>query len=190
MKYKLILASASPRRKELLEQVGAAFEIIPATAEEVISSSSPKDVVMELSRQKAEEVARRAWEEPVIVLGADTVVALEDQILGKPRDQKDAQRMLGLLSGRTHSVFTGVTLIVKAEGRQQSRSFYEETKVSMYPIKQQQITGEPMDKAGAYAIQGRCALYIKEIQGDYNNVVGLPVARIFQEIAESGIEIL
>lgn len=195
MKYKLILASASPRRKELLEQVGAAFEIIPATAEEVISSSSPKDVVMELSRQKAEEVARRAWEEPVIVLGADTVVALEDQILGKPRDEKDAQRMLGLLSGRTHSVFTGVTLIVKAEGRQQSRSFYEETKVSMYPIKQQQIlsyirTGEPMDKAGAYAIQGRCALYIKEIQGDYNNVVGLPVARIFQEIAESGIEIL
>lgn len=195
MKHKLILASASPRRKELLEQVGVAFEIIPATGEEVISSLSPKEAVMELSRQKAEEVAGRAWEEPVIVLGADTVVALDRQILGKPRDEKDAQRMLGLLSGRTHSVFTGVTLIAKSQGRQQLRSFYEETKVFMYPMKEQQIlsyirTGEPMDKAGAYAIQGRCALYIRGIQGDYCNVVGLPVARIFQEITESGIEIL
>ncbi|MEY8391818.1 Maf family protein [Lachnospiraceae bacterium 45-W7] len=195
MKYKLILASASPRRKELLAQVGVECEILPAQGEEITASTEPGQVVLELSRKKAEETAERAQGSRVVILGADTVVAFENQILGKPRDEKDAKRMLELLSGNTHSVFTGVTLVIVNEGRREVRSFFEETKVTMYPIKEQQIlsyigTGEPMDKAGAYAIQGKCAVYVKGIQGDYNNVVGLPLARIFQELEQSGIEIL
>ena len=131
----------------------------------------------------------------MVILGADTVVTFENEILGKPRDEEDAKRMLELLSGNTHSVFTGVTMIIVREGRREIRSFFEETKVTMYPLKEEQIlsyirTGEPMDKAGAYAIQGKCAIYIKGIEGDYNNVVGLPLARIFQEMEQSGIEIL
>ncbi len=195
MKYKLILASASPRRKELLEQAGAEFEILPAQGEEVIAGTDPSQTVLELSWQKAEETAKRVQGSYVVILGADTVVAFENEILGKPRDEEDAKRMLELLSGNTHSVFTGVTMIIVREGRREIRSFFEETKVTMYPLKEEQIlsyirTGEPMDKAGAYAIQGKCAIYIKGIEGDYNNVVGLPLARIFQEMEQSGIEIL
>jgi len=195
MKYKLILASASPRRKELLEQAGAEFEILPSQGEEVIASTDPKQAVLDLSRQKAEEVSQRAGEDAIVVLGADTVVAYKNQILGKPRDEADAKRMLELLSGGTHSVFTGVTWITISQGRREIHSFVEETKVTMYPMKEHQIlsyirTGEPMDKAGAYAIQGKCALYIQGIQGDYYNVVGLPLARIFHEMEQSGIEIL
>ena len=130
-----------------------------------------------------------------MVLGADTVVAYKNQILGKPRDETDAKRMLELLSGSTHSVFTGVTWITICQDRREIHSFVEETKVTMYPMKEHQIlsyirTREPMDKAGAYAIQGKCALYIQGIQGDYYNVVGLPLARIFHEMEQSGIEIL
>lgn len=195
MNYKLILASASPRRKELLEQVGAEFEIIPAKGEEVITSSRPEEVVVELSVQKAEEVAGRMQEKDVVILGADTVVVFEGQILGKPKDEAEAERILSMLSGNTHSVYTGVTLIVMQDGKSERHSFYEETKVTMYPITKQQIlsyisTGEPMDKAGAYGIQGKGALYIEKIHGDYNNVVGLPVAKIFQRMRKSGIEIL
>ncbi len=194
MKYKLILASASPRRKELLEQVGAEFEILPAQGEEVITDKNPRQVVMELSRQKAEETAAKLADEHIVILGADTVVAFENQILGKPRDEKKAKNMLEMLSGNTHSVFTGVTMIIIHKDKKEICSFVEETKVTMYPMKEQQIldyirTGEPMDKAGAYAIQGKCARYIQKIQGDYYNVVGLPLARIFYEIDQSGIEI-
>lgn len=195
MKHRLILASASPRRRELLEQIGAEFEVIPAQGEEVISKDSPEQVVLELSRQKAQEIAERVQDDNIIVLGADTVVAYGNQILGKPKDEQDAQCMLETLSGNTHSVFTGVAMIIREGGRQQCQTFYEETKVTMYPMNKRQIlsyisTGEPMDKAGAYAIQGKCAVYIESIQGDYNNVVGLPVARIFQVLQQSGIEIL
>lgn len=195
MKYKLILASASPRRKELLEQAGAKFEILPSQGEEVITSTDPRQAVLDLSRQKAEEVSQRAGEGSIVVLGADTVVAYKNQILGKPRDETGAKRMLELLSGSTHSVFTGVTWITICQDRREIHSFVEETKVTMYPMKEHQIlsyirTREPMDKAGAYAIQGKCALYIQGIQGDYYNVVGLPLARIFHEMEQSGIEIL
>ena len=198
-----ILASASPRRRELLEQIGAEFEIIPAKGEDVITGSSPQEVVMELSGQKAREVAERVFtseessdrEKKTVILGADTVVAFRGQILGKPKDEADAARMLGMLSGNTHSVFTGVTVIVEENGKQNINSFYEETQVTMYSMTKRQIeayirTGEPMDKAGSYAIQGKCAVYIEKIQGDYNNVVGLPIARIFQEMGKTGIEIL
>lgn len=192
MKYRLILASASPRRRELLEQVGMEFEIFPANGEEVITSTKPEEVVLELSRHKALEVTEHFKKEAeksetIVILGADTVVALEGQILGKPKDESDAVRMLKMLSGKEHSVFTGVTLVILEDGKQKEHSFYEETKVLMYPMSQSQIesyvkTKEPMDKAGAYAIQGKCAVYIERIAGDYNNVVGLPVARIFHKL--------
>lgn len=195
MKYKLILASASPRRRELLEQVGAEFEILPAQGEEIITSTDPRQAVMDLSRQKAEEIAEKTESTQIVILGADTVVAFGSRILGKPRDDKDAKEMLQLLSGSTHSVFTGVTMIIIHKDKKELHSFVEETKVTMYPMREEQIlsyiqTGEPMDKAGAYAIQGKCARYIQGIQGDYYNVVGLPLARIFYEMEQTGIEIL
>ena len=198
MEYKLILASASPRRKELLAQIGAECEVVPAAGEEHIGSKVPEQVVLELAKQKAKEVAERFCQEPgrFTVLGADTVVAFGGQILGKPKDKADAARMLKTLSGNTHSVFTGVAVVLLANKQvEEVFSFYEETKVTMYPMSDKQIeayigTGEPMDKAGAYAIQGKCAVYIEKIVGDYNNVVGLPVAAIYQKLEKSGIEIL
>lgn len=199
MKSRLILASSSPRRKELLEQIGAEFEILSAKGEEVITSDIPSQVVMELSAQKAEEVAGRyekelgagkACEEKqqtVVILGADTVVAYENKILGKPKDEADAVRMLQMLAGDTHSVFTGVTLLIEQAGKREKKTFFAETKVTMYPMSEEEIkayvaTGEPMDKAGAYGIQGKCAAYIERIEGDYNNVVGLPVSLVYQTL--------
>ncbi len=195
MGYRFILASASPRRRELLKQIGVTFEVMPAKGEEVITKEQPEQAVMELSRQKAEEIAAGIQDEQVLVLGADTVVAYDGKILGKPKDETDARAMLSMLNGMTHSVFTGVTVIVIRNGKSEIHSFYEETKVTMYPMTDAQIsyyiqTEEPMDKAGAYGIQGKGAVFIEKINGDYNNVVGLPVAKIFYKMLESGIEIL
>ena len=202
----MILASASPRRKELLEQIGAEFVICPAKGEEVITETDPSAVVMELSRQKAEEVAYGVLiyneqhadlttPQDILVIGADTVVAYENQILGKPKDEEDARRMLTMLSGKTHSVYTGVTFVfIDKEGRTGEHCFFEKTEVCMYPLKEEEIdryiqSGDPMDKAGSYGIQGRFAIHIKEIRGDYNNVVGLPVARLYQELQKLGVSI-
>lgn len=202
----MILASASPRRKELLEQIGAEFVICPAKGEEVITETDPSAVVMELSRQKAEEVAYGvliyneqhadlATPQDILVIGADTVVAYENQILGKPKDEEDARRMLTMLSGKTHSVYTGVTFVfIDKEGRTGEHCFFEKTDVCMYPLKEEEIdryiqSGDPMDKAGSYGIQGRFAIHIKEIRGDYNNVVGLPVARLYQGLQKLGVSI-
>ena len=202
----IILASASPRRKELLEQIGAEFVICPAKGEEVITETDPSAVVMELSRQKAEEVAYGVQiyneqhadlttPQDILVIGADTVVAYENQILGKPKDEEDARRMLTMLSGKTHSVYTGVTFVfIDKEGRTGEHCFFEKTDVCMYPLKEEEIdryiqSGDPMDKAGSYGIQGRFAIHIKEIRGDYNNVVGLPVARLYQELQKLGVSI-
>ena len=202
----MILASASPRRKELLEQIGAEFVICPAKGEEVITETDPSAVVMELSRQKAEEVAYGViiyneqhadltTPQDILVIGADTVVAYENQILGKPKDEEDARRMLTMLSGKTHSVYTGVTFVfIDKEGRTGEHCFFEKTDVCMYPLKEEEIdryiqSGDPMDKAGSYGIQGRFAIHIKEIRGDYNNVVGLPVARLYQELQKLGVSI-
>ncbi len=187
---KIILASASPRRRELLEQIGLEFEVIPSDIEEKPQNRIPCEMVMELSAVKAEDVFGRLSGEKknsAIVLGADTVVALGDQIMGKPGSRERAETMLTLLQGKTHQVYTGVTLICQKEGVPVQVSFYERTDVAMYPMSGEEIrayvdTGEPMDKAGAYGIQGKCAVFIKEIQGDYYNVVGLPVARLYQEM--------
>lgn len=183
----IILASASPRRKELLEQVGIACRVVPSEVEEKITTVVPKDVVMELSAQKAEEVAGR-MKEPCVVLGADTIVSVNGKIFGKPSDVQQAKEMLLELQGTTHQVYTGVTLIWIGEQKIQKReTFYEMTEVTFYPMTEKEImayirTGEPMDKAGAYGIQGRSAIYIEKIKGDYNNVVGLPVASVYRHL--------
>ena len=181
---KLILASSSPRRKELLEQIGLSFEIIPAIGEEIILQTDPMDVVKELSLQKAMEIyTNHLFEHPVLILGADTVVAYNGHILGKPKDYKDAFQMLHILQGNTHSVFTGVTYIDSTSGTVHSESC--QTLVSVAAMSDQEIhdyiaTGEPMDKAGAYGIQGHFAAFIEKIDGDYFNVVGLPVSMVYQ----------
>lgn len=207
----IILASASPRRKELLEQIGLEFEIIPAKGEEVITKTEPHEVVMELSYQKALEVAGMVSRfsenhdeimtpQDMLVIGADTVVAARNalgmmEILGKPEDEADAYRMLSMLSGKVHAVYTGVTLVfLDKSGKAGAHTFFEKTNVHMremtdLEIKRYIATGETSDKAGAYGIQGKCAVYIEKIDGDYNNVVGLPVSAIYAELKKLGIDI-
>lgn len=187
-----ILASASPRRRELLRQIELPFEVSPSEADENIERETPELLVEELSRRKCAEVGNRTGGE-CLVLGADTVVALEDQVLGKPGTQKRAAEMLRMLSGKAHKVCTGVTLGEFREGKlQRQTTFSEVTEVFLYPLSEGEIreyiaSGEPMDKAGAYGIQGRFAKFVKKIHGDYNNVVGLPAARVYQEIKKLGL---
>lgn len=188
---RILLASASPRRRELLEQIGLSFEVVVSHVEEVITETEPGKVVEQLSAQKAEAVAGSLGEpEETLVIGADTVVAAENTILGKPADAAKAAEMLRLLAGRTHAVYTGVTLILRgASGETARKTFHVRTDVSFYPMEEAEIrqyvaTGDCMDKAGAYGIQGVCARYISGINGDYNNVVGLPVGRLYQEMKE------
>ncbi|MDE7130687.1 MAG: Maf family protein [Lachnospiraceae bacterium] len=193
---KIYLASASPRRKELLKQVGISFKTMPSTVEEKITKTEPQEVVEELSYQKAVDVCSRLTEEnreDFVVIGADTVVSCWGEILGKPRDKGDAVRMLKNLQGGSHQVYTGVTLAWKYKDMSAMYATFSEcTDVTMYTMSDEEIkryvdSGEPMDKAGAYAIQGLCAAYIQGICGDYNNVVGLPVGRVCQELKKRGL---
>ena len=180
----IILASASPRRKEILELADLKFDVMPSDAQEITTKTAPNEVVMELASIKAKDIYEKS-EKQSMVMGADTVVAYQGQILGKPADKADAKRMLTMLSGQTHEVYTGVCVI--EDGK--TKTFYEETKVTFYEISDEQIdhyinTGEPMDKAGSYGIQGKAAVFIKGIEGDYYNVVGFPIARFLQEITK------
>lgn len=182
---KLILASASPRRKELLAKTGLPFDIIPAKGEEIITKTIPAEVVMELSQQKAGEIAEKQTED-CIIIGADTIVAKGDTIMGKPKDEDDAYRMLEMISDDCHQVYTGVT-ILRTGKNAESITFAEKTDVYLYPISDADIrayiaSGDPMDKAGAYGIQGDFAVHVKGIEGDYYNVVGLPIGRVYQEL--------
>ena len=182
----LVLASASPRRRELLTQAGFAFEVHPAHInEDQRQGEEPVDYVVRLAREKAEAVYRartaRGVGSTLVVLGADTTVTIDDHILAKPEDAEDAARMLRLLSGRTHQVITGIA-VATANGIETAA---EITAVEFLPLTDEEIaayvaTGEPMDKAGAYAIQGRAARWIPRIEGCYFNVVGLPLARVAQ----------
>ncbi|MCM1126252.1 MAG: Maf family protein [Lachnospiraceae bacterium] len=200
-KKTIFLASASPRRRELLALAGIKFQILPADIEETTQSRIPARMVRELSRQKALAVFEGFSEEEkehALVIGADTLVAVGERVLGKPADEQDAEEMLALLQGNTHQVYTGVTLIFQEWNNQKRavrkvRTFVEKTSVTMYPVSSKEIrdyvaTGEPMDKAGAYGIQGRCAAWIKRISGDYSNVVGLPVGRLWQELKKMDLE--
>lgn len=228
MNKKIILASASPRRRELLSQIGLDFEVVVSETEEKITSTEPAKVVEELSAQKAEAVWEKLFSMMAsqgsvtdaerleegsgvsrtdegsegfgpeqtsgettitdnVVLGADTVVACDGKILGKPADMEGAVAMLTMLQGRGHEVYTGVTILYEENGERKTLTFHEKTTVHFYPMTDAQIreyvaTGDPMDKAGAYGIQGLCARYISGIVGDYNNVVGLPVGRVYQEL--------
>ncbi|HJC46537.1 MAG TPA: septum formation protein Maf [Candidatus Lachnoclostridium pullistercoris] len=185
---RIVLASGSPRRRELLEQIGIRAEVIPSSVEEKVTSTVPGKVVLELSGQKAEDVAGKLTGADVLVIGADTVVSAGGRILGKPGSEKEAQEMIRSLAGTSHQVYTGVSLIYRdREGAEKRTAFAEKTDVFVYPMDEEEILsyagcGEPMDKAGAYGIQGRFAAYVEKIDGDYNNVVGLPVGRLYQEI--------
>lgn len=188
MKY--ILASASPRRKELLTQAGIEFEVYPSDTEEKITEEDPVAVVTELAFQKADNVYKKlalSIEEDFTVIGADTVVVYRGEILGKPKDEGEAMDILSMLADRTHQVYTGVSLLSRRKSTLNIRNFYECTEVTFYPISREELkdyiaTGDPMDKAGAYGIQGNFAIHIKKIHGDYNNVVGMPIARLYQEL--------
>ena len=191
---RIILASGSPRRRELLDQIGLKFEIMVSNTEEKVDAKSPKKLVESLSRQKAEAVfSMLPDKEEVLVIGADTVVARKGNVLGKPMDKKAAIKMLSKLSGKAHQVYTGVTLLYRPAGKNPAKvhrkTFHEVTKVRFFPLTGEEIaayvaTGDPMDKAGAYGIQGIFARYVESIEGDYNNVVGLPVGRVYQEAKE------
>ncbi len=227
---KIILASQSPRRRELMEQAGYAFEIIPSHADEVIVDKESEIVVQKLSLLKASDVYQRHAEkisqcaastgsntalENILVIGADTVVSIGGNILGKPASDDEAVEMIKSLQGNTHEVYTGVSFVWHASdsngksealhihendifgslsiqrtdafGNAFTHSFYECTRVTCYPMTDKEIEdyiakGECMDKAGAYGIQGSFGIYIKDICGDYNNVVGLPIARLYHEL--------
>ena len=193
---KIILASASPRRKELLAKAGISFTVIPAAGEEKRTSETPGEAVQQLARDKAEWVAQSLaeCEEGTLVIGSDTIVVFENRILGKPKDRRDAAETLEKLQGNTHQVYTGVTVLERQAGKWVEHTFFESTDVTFYPVSREEIqdyiaTGEPMDKAGSYGIQGLFGIYVKGICGDYNNVVGLPVARLFHEMKKSGINL-
>ena len=211
---RLVLASASPRRRELLSQIGLEFTVMPSTKEENAKTTEAGALVQELSRQKAvdiweqlsggqgqnpdadQEQTSEETQEPnlngkrqpeLLVIGADTVVCCEGKILGKPHSREAAAEMLTALQGRSHEVYTGVTLYSQSE----TVTFFECTQVEFYPMTEVEISEyidskEPMDKAGAYGIQGLGARFVKGIRGDYNNVVGLPVGRLYQELKSRG----
>ena len=188
----LVLASASPRRQEILRNAGIAFVVEPSHVPEIPQDGeSPKTYAERLARDKAVEVSKHHPED--FVLGADTVVVVNDTMLEKPTDAKDAARMLKLLSGKTHEVTTGVCLVapqLRTENRE-LRTAAETTLVTMAALTDADIaayiaTGEPMDKAGAYAIQGIASRWISRIEGDYFNVVGLPVALVYRMLREGG----
>lgn len=183
---RVILASASPRRKELLSLVGVDFEILPSTGEEICEETDPSKMVEILALQKAEDVAKQLSGD-FIVIGADTVVAKDGVIFGKPMDEKHASEMLTCLQGQKHQVYSGVALVWVKNGTTYRKRFYVMTEVEVLPMSEQQIlgyiaSGDCMDKAGAYGIQGCFAEYICGISGDFYNVVGLPVSRLMQEL--------
>ena len=180
----IILASASPRRSELMTLAGFRFDVICADIDEIVPEKAlPQEVVMSLALQKAQAVAKDHRKSAVV--GSDTVVALDGKILGKPHSESEAAEMLRSLSGRIHKVYTGVAIVCG----EKVTSFFEETEVEFYPLTDQEIldyvaTGEPMDKAGAYGIQGRGAVLVKRINGDYFNVMGLPISKVYRELKD------
>lgn len=182
----IILASTSPRRKELLSLLSIEFRIISKNTDETLDNDlTPIENVMKIAAQKAEAVANNYHES--LIIGCDTIVVLDKQILGKPRDKEDAYRMLKSLSGRAHKVYTGVSLQNKS--KELWMSFYEETTVYMKVLSDKEIwnyiaTGDPMDKAGSYGIQTQGALFIEKIEGDYFNVVGLPISTLYEKFKE------
>ncbi len=189
---KLVLASSSPRRKELLRQIGLNFDVIPSSVpEEWEENSPPREVARKLAMDKAVDVATRL--SSGIVIGADTIVVLEGSILGKPRDTDDAFKILSELSGNSHEVITAVALIETETGR--TITFDATTRVFFREVTDRELhayieTGEPMDKAGAYGIQGKGILFVRRIEGCYTNVVGLPITDLAEKLSKLGVRVL
>lgn len=197
---RIILASGSPRRRELITKIYDKFEVITSDVDETIETENPEELVQQLSKRKAEAVYKKITEEnqdnaelsnqDFLVIGADTIVFYDGEVLGKPSDEEEATSMISMLSDRTHQVYTGVSVFAKKASKEILISFAEKTDVSFYNIDKFDIadyvkTGSPMDKAGAYGIQDDFAKHVKKIDGDYNNVVGLPVARLYQELKDA-----
>lgn len=184
---KLILASASPRRQELMKDIGCPFECIPSNVKENLKQSLSIDLAIEqIAYDKAKDVFMQHPQD--VVIGCDTMVVLNGIALGKPKNEEDAKRMLQNLSGKTHQVITGVAILTENE----KLLFHEVTNVTFYDLNENTInayikTGESMDKAGSYGIQGYGKILVKGIQGDYFNVVGLPVARLYRELKRMNI---
>ena len=179
---RLVLASSSVNRRQILERAGIAFDWIASNADETAAGLSPEALVLELSKRKLEAVLPRCAP-PDVVVAADTVASIGGEILGKPHDAAEASRFLHLLSGRTHVVYTGVNIAFAGK----RAAFCETTDVTFYPLSEQEIdtyvaSGEPFGKAGAYGIQGPAVLFVERICGDYNNIFGLPAARLMREI--------
>ena len=198
---KIYLASASPRRREIMEKIGVDAEIRVSGADEDVDETDPAELVEQLSARKAVSVADEIDAEsgsgdpaPYCVIGADTVVSIDGRILGKPTDEADAHRMLKALSGRTHQVFTGVTLVI-TPGKDADCDviiFHEKTDVEFCEMSDEEIdayiaTGDPMDKAGAYGVQSYAAPYVSGMHGDYYNVMGLPACRLYHELKLNGV---
>ena len=186
---KVILASKSPRRRELLDQIKVEYECIPSTMEEIMEGDTPSEIVCSLSKQKISDVYNKIKDEikeNTLIISADTIVAFGDRILGKPRDEQDALEMLTMLSGKAHQVYTGVSIMYVNNGETRMHTFYECSDVFVSELSRENIieyiaTKEPMDKSGSYGIQGYFAKYVEKIDGDYNNIVGLPISRLYRE---------
>lgn len=184
-KLKVVLASASPRRKELIKLIFDDFTVLPAECDETLPDGINAVEAVEYLSKIKNNATKRLLNGDELVISADTVVVVDGKILGKPVDKDDARRMIKLLSGRVHQVYTGITISQK----EKSVTFSEKTDVEFLPLSEQEIeeyisTSEPYDKAGAYGIQGKASLLIKGIKGDYFNVVGLPVSRLNRELSE------
>lgn len=185
---KIILASASPRRKELMTMADLSFDVIVSDCDESIAYDGPEEMVRKLSLLKAEDVAAKIQQTDTaahLVIGADTIVFFQDQILGKPKDEEDAFCMLKAMSGKTHTVYTGVSIIDTSDGH--TETFCESTNVEFYDVTDEEIkayiaTGDPLDKAGSYGVQGRGCFLVKKIEGDYFTVVGLPIAHLIRKL--------
>ncbi len=188
---RLILASASPRRAELLQAAGFGFEVIAAAVDETMDAEEwPEGYVRRVAQAKAEAVSPQAGDRPI--LAADTIVIVDGAVLGKPVDEDDAKRMLRLLSGREHTVMTGVYLASPASEHVRRQVQVERTVVECAPLSEEEIawyvtSGEPMDKAGAYAVQGLASRFITRIAGSYSNVVGLPIAVVYRLCTNAGL---
>jgi len=190
---KIILASSSPRRQKILRQVGIPYAILPSDIrEDLCGEMSPYETVKTLSEQKAVCAAEKL-NRPAVIVAADTIVDLNGKIIGKPADERDAFNILKKLQGRKHSVYTGVCIIKKTADDRIMRSIIDNAAVFMRPMTDDEIrayieTGEPMDKAGAYAIQEKGSLFIERIEGDFYTVEGLPIVRVYQELKSMGVE--
>ncbi|MBH1941265.1 septum formation protein Maf [Mobilitalea sibirica] len=195
--FRIILASESPRRKEIMETMGIPFEAMASNVEEVVRETLPEEMVQALAKLKSVNIAERIGhsDEDSIIIGADTMVFYQGHALGKPKDRADAIRILEMIADDSHEVYTGVSIIIRRKGyKERIISFAVCTKVTVQPLTRQQIedyvaTGEPMDKAGAYGIQGSFGIFIQGIEGDYYNVVGFPIAKIYEELLHYGIDI-